>query len=455
MAASEDSRPLHHRLSRSTLAVAALGYTAFAIYGSWVPLNFAPLPFSDAVARFQQIQWLTLGVGHRADWVANILLFIPLSFSWLGVVWPQHRVARVVASAVVWALTSALAVAIEFSQVYFPGRTVSLNDIVAEVIGGGAGVLAWWACGERLSRWLAELQRESRPVGLADRLLVAYAAIVVLYALLPFDLTISATEVYRKFRDGAIVLTPFTFREARTADSIYSMLSEVLLWVPVGMLVVRRWALSTSLAILAVACGALALELLQIFVHSRTSDVNDVIAAAVGAAIGVPAARRFGHAPPIATTARAGLPGLPVTLILVAGWAVGAAFVFLYPFDFNLSGDFIRGRLDRVPRVPFASYYWGSEYNAVTQVMRKTLYFLPLGALLAWGRADVRSAAARVLYTLFSVVLVIGSAAGLELAQVALPGKIVDITDALLNVVGALAGWVGAAWLIRLSRADR
>jgi VanZ family protein len=428
----------------------AAAYTAFVIYGSWVPLNFQPLPLGDAFARFGQIQWLNLGVGHRADWVANILLFIPLTCTWLGVLWSRHWGARVLSSVVVWALASVLAVAIEFSQVFFPGRTISLNDILAETIGGGVGVLAWWLGGERLSRWFAELRQESRPLGAVDRVLVLYAAIVVLYALLPFDLTISATEVYRKFRDGAIVLTPFTFREARAADSVYSMASEVLLWIPMGVFVVRRWSLPLARAVITVATGALVLEVLQVFVYSRTSDVNDVIAASAGAVIGVVGARRSGLATAAGGSTQALPSGLLTTLVLVIGWAVGAAFVFLYPFDFNLSGEFIRSRLDRVPRVLFASYYFGSEYNAVTQVLRKMLYFLPLGAALAWGFAAVASAFGRALYALLGAAVVVAAAVGIEVAQVALPGKIVDATDAMLSCIGALAGWVLVSWVVRL-----
>lgn len=455
MAASEDSRPIHHRLSRSTLAVAALGYTAFAIYGSWVPLNFRPIPFDAARARFAQIQWLDLGIGHRADWVANILLFIPLAFLWLGALWPRSLPARLAASLLVCAAGAALAVAIEFSQVYFPGRTVSLNDVAAETIGAAAGVLVWWMAGSRLSTWVAELRGVARPLSAVERGLTAYAAIAFLYALLPLDLTISGTEIYRKFMRGGINLVPFVFYEKHASYSVYSMLSEVVIWVPIGTFIAMRWPSTTAASVVRVAAASGFVELLQVFIHSRTTDVNDVIAASAGGAIGAMVARRFRLATRDAAPAHtlpSGPSGLLVTSALVLVWAAGAAFVFLFPFDFHLSGEFIRGRLEGVPRVLFASYYWGSEYNAVTQVMRKFLYFLPLGAVLAWGFAAVASPFGRALYGLSSAVLVVAAAAGIEVAQLALPGKIVDATDAVLSTLGALTGWACAAWTIRLSR---
>ena len=69
---------------RSLLWLAALAYTAFVIYGSLVPLDFHALPWDEAVARFGAIPFLKLGIGSRADWVANLLLFIPLTFLWMG-----------------------------------------------------------------------------------------------------------------------------------------------------------------------------------------------------------------------------------------------------------------------------------------------------------------------------------------------------------------------------------
>ena len=68
------------RGSRWPLALLAIGYLVFVVYGSLVPLRYTPLPWDHALARFQEIPFLQLGIGSRADWVANLLLFIPLTF---------------------------------------------------------------------------------------------------------------------------------------------------------------------------------------------------------------------------------------------------------------------------------------------------------------------------------------------------------------------------------------
>ena len=81
---------LRSRPGRTLLWWLTLGYSAFVIYGSLVPLHFQRQPLDEAWAYFQQIPYLDLGIGSRADWVANILLFVPLAFLWHGVLWPRR-----------------------------------------------------------------------------------------------------------------------------------------------------------------------------------------------------------------------------------------------------------------------------------------------------------------------------------------------------------------------------
>lgn len=71
-------------VTRTSYAIAAAVYTVLAIYGSLVPLEFRPVPLDEAVERFRNVPYLTLGLQSRADFVANILLFIPLAFLAMG-----------------------------------------------------------------------------------------------------------------------------------------------------------------------------------------------------------------------------------------------------------------------------------------------------------------------------------------------------------------------------------
>ncbi len=64
---------------------AGLSYLAFVIYGSLVPLEFRDRSWDDALQAFSRIPFLHLGIGSRADWIANILLYMPLTFIWSGI----------------------------------------------------------------------------------------------------------------------------------------------------------------------------------------------------------------------------------------------------------------------------------------------------------------------------------------------------------------------------------
>src|SRR5687767_3277481 len=111
-------------------------FLAVAIYGSYVPWNYAPIDWNTTLERFGQTPYLNLGVGHRADWVANILLFVPLGFCGLAILTlgEPSPLRRTLAFGGVVCLGCFLSLGIEFGQIWFPLRTVSQNDVLAELL---------------------------------------------------------------------------------------------------------------------------------------------------------------------------------------------------------------------------------------------------------------------------------------------------------------------------------
>ncbi|MBZ0069486.1 MAG: VanZ family protein, partial [Thiobacillus sp.] len=107
---------------------------------------------------------------------------------------------------------------------------------------------------------------------------------------------------------------------------------------------------------------------------------------------------------------------------------------------FRTDGAFIKSRLDFIYRVPFEVYYFGTEYRAITEVLRKTLFFAPLGAMLAWGVTRQPWRWRSPSFVLAMLILVLMPAV-IELGQVMLPEKIADTTDWLLAWLGGLAGY--------------
>jgi len=414
---------------RALLWWAALLYTAFVVYGSLVPLKFHALPWDEAVARFDAIPFLKLGIGSRADWVANLLLFIPLSFLWMGALSAgRSRLRRGLATLALIPAATALSIGIEFTQLFFPQRTVSQNDIFAEALGGIVGVLAWWGAGGRFVDWLQSWQHTHARAALAERLAWAYLAGVLVYNVLPLDLTISLVEIFHKWQDGKVNLIPFGRLPGDAAYALYEIATDALIWVPLALLwrldvtrsAWRAWGMALATAV--------ALKIMQLFVFSRVSDVTDLFTAAAGTALGsfaggwlaareapVGQPLRAGAVPVYAGGAAGWLP-----FALAAGWLSVLLFVFWFPFDFRTDGAFIKSRLDFLQRVPFEVYYIGTEYRAITEVLRKTLFFAPLGGLLAWGVARQPWRWRGPLFALAMLVLA-GMPAVIELGQVMLP----------------------------------
>jgi hypothetical protein len=95
-------------------------------------------------------------------------------------------------------------------------------------------------------------------------------------------------------------------------------------------------------------------------------------------------------------------------------------------------------------RPPLVAFYTGTELNAVTQMMRKTLLFVPLGSLLAFQLLAAKSGS-QLSRRQWLLAAAAGTllAAGVEVLQVWLPPHVPDFTDAAFCVLGVNIGlWI-------------
>jgi len=434
-----------NRWQKKLLILSAFAYLSFVIYGSLVPLNVRSLSFEEAWSAFVNIPYLELGIGSRADWVANILLFIPLAFLWQGVIWPlRGAFYRFLSALGLWGACILLSILIEFMQVFFPPRTVSLNDILAEGIGAGIGIIAWRLVGPALLRWLPEWRAQQGASSLCERILWVYLAGLFFYNLMPLDLTISPVEIYHQWKEGRVVLIPFGFSVKDTAQLIYDLTTDIVIWIPVAVL----WVLSAKKSLghiwLAVLLFAVFIEISQLFVYSRVTDVTDILTAAIGGGVGVWIGGRLrskfflkkesGAIRP--TRSRHFFIGLGGAVL----WTGILILIFWYPFDFHVERNFVLERLSSFVKVPFVAYYFGTEFRALTEVFHKILFFVPLGFLLALTALPSRSSLLINFVMVFAMAII---ALGIELGQVVLPDKNPDMTDWLLEMLGGISGYWG------------
>lgn len=403
-------------LSARSFGWLSLGFLAFATYGSLVPLDFRPLTAAEAVEHYRAAWIVPIRVESRSDWLSNILLFIPLGFlltGWLSVDRPRRFLVAVAIAVPV--ASAALSAAIEFAQVYFPSRTVSARDVVAETIGGTIGGVAWLAARRLLAgpSWWGGIGRRERVAWL----LPAYLVALLLSHDLPLDLGISPADFYHKYKNGMICLVPFGSGELGSS-TLRRLADEASSFLVAGLLLARFdrrprsfWLLLAIGLTLAALVGSS-----QLFMVSRRFDTTDLIVGGLAAFAGQAA----GHALMADDTAWSR------SACLVC-WLGLAALVSWLPLDFDLDLGTCVDRASRIMLAPFIDYYRVSVLNAGDQIFAKAALFIPLGMMLGVGW----------LRTLLMATLV---AVTLEAGQLALPGRVPSLTDLIVEVGGA---WVG------------
>lgn len=402
------------------------GYAFFVVYGSLVPLQFQPLPLDLALERFRHIPFLHLGLESRADWVANGVLYAPLA---LLATLAGGRIGLPQALAVGASVLScsALAVAVEFTQLFFPLRTVSQNDILAECIGSliGAGVSPF------LHGWLERLAKAWQQGGqrLLPRLLELYLAVYLLLCFFPYDFLLSAVELRSKVASAhwGWWLAP---SDRGLAFAILQWTVEVVLAAPLGALP-RFQAASASAprwrrALAAGLLLGLVIELGQFFINSGVSQGVSVLSRGLGAGVGA-----------------AGWP-----LLRVAGWSgvqralqpwCWPLWALYLPLMAGVSGA-LQHRWQGPAQawksllgthlLPFYYHYYTTEALALFSLGSVALLYVP-ALLLSWvGGASLLGS------TLLAALL----ALAVETGKLFVVGLHADPTNVLVAVATVLAG---------------
>lgn len=450
------ARPLFHGRH---YAWVALGMLALTVYGSLIPFHFRPEPIAEALATFRDIRLHAPGdVGARGDWSITLVLFTCLSFVFMGMACVDRPPARGLAVAVLVILgCTALSVAIEFTQIFFPPRTVSLNDLILQAAGGLLGTVVWIVAGQELTRWARRLCSSTGVAGLARRLWPGYLGLLAVVQLVPFDFTINAAELGAKQEEGKIFLSPFaSYAQYGVVAALAKMFIHGLCFAPLGFLRAlahesdRSANMSWPRVLLFGLVVAAVVEGLQLFVYSRVFDATDILLGTAAIAIGWHAGKLFRQSWSRSLSGSEMVVGLNISGLtwgtLVVAWLAIVLYFQWSPFDFSVdparfrsdSEGFAAYGLRRFSWFPLADYYWGSKYNALDQFLKKTLAFMPLGVLFALAQTrlyDVR-AYRRLLLTAISLALVI------EIGRYFLPSRSPSTTDLLISSFGA---WLGFA----------
>lgn len=406
--------------------VPLLAWLAFVVYGSLVPLDFKPMPLHAAWEAFLRTPFLNLGVESRADWVANGVLYVPLGL--LAARWIAGAAPRL-PFVLAWLLAvvgcTALAVGVEFTQLFFPPRTVSQNDLIAESLGSllGASLVPF------VGGWLDRLSRAWSVGGsrLFRHLLEVYAVAYIALCFFPYDLLLSRSELHDKAASGLWGWVLAT-QERGLFFTVLQLGVEVALSAPVGVLLARLSGVGRARLLLAGAVGlalGLLIEIGQFFVASGVSQGASVLSRAIGVVAGAwlaPQVAALGWAGLRRLAARFTWPLLAVylpVLLLANGW-------FRQPWR-GLAGA--AGTWAELRLMPFYYHYWTTEAIALFSLASVSLMYLPV-AVAGWARG---AATPRVLLAVGGLVL------GVEFSKLFLAGARPDPTNVLIALAAALA----------------
>jgi glycopeptide antibiotics resistance protein len=425
----------------------ALALTALTVYGSLIPFWYRPMPIEEAIAQFREIRYFDPTLLYaRGDWVVNMVQYAALTFCWAGALGVDRRpAAGLIVAAILVPLGGAFATALEFAQVYFAPRTVSRNDLWVEWAGVAGGAVGWLLVGPSATAWLRRFWGREGLAGLASQALPAYLLLLLVLHAMPFDVVLGRDELARKYAEGRIRLVPFVGLIREGPGALVDTVGTALAFAPLGVLLglIPRWDRLRWPEVLGLGAATVTvLELVQLFMFTRTSDVSDVFIGAAGVLLGWRAARavrgafRSGRLGADALRAwwagGRGRRGATLGWLALVAWFATLALASWWPLHFTTVATEFRGvdpdltdenssivGLRRMSWLPFVDYYWGSRYQALDQLVA-----------LGVGRRERLGAAATML-----AALALGTI--LEVGQYFLPDRHPGTTDVLIHVFGA------------------
>ena len=423
-------------------------YLLLVVYGSLVPFNYRAVPISEIWSRFLDMPYLMLGVASRADWVANILLYIPMGFlsvAWMGETARSTR-GKFLCVLVGFLGCSFVAATIEFLQIFVSPRTVSLNDIIAENLGAIVGIALWYTIGGRLTRLWKAISAGGREA--IDAALVLYALLYLALSLFPFDFLVSLSELSWK-------LTTDHYH-AFIGDSschdlkrcVVTLIAEIIAVVPLGILIgIRSGGRQSHIFSTALLCGGtfgIIIEVSQFFIASGVSQGASVLTRILGLGLGLW----------LFPSIRGGLfyalrPFLRISIVCAA--------VPYFLLVMNLNGWFTQDwvgleealfKLDKKMFIPFYYHYFSTETRAVSSLLCNAAMYAPIGfGYWAWCFSLRAFSGSTFIAGLFGGI----ATALIEIGKLFLSGKHPDFTNILIAAVSAGTVYRIADWIFHTS----
>ena len=413
----------------SRFALWALLYALAVLYVSVVvgPLGFHFVAFDPGQAwnALLSVRYINNGPDQRADWMANLVMAMPLGMFLTGALWTRKpEPARWLAAGLAVLLCLIFVVAVKYLQLFFPPRTVSLNYILAQSLGSVLGVALFCAFHQRLRT--AHLPKKPVGMGLLRTALSLYALALFLYILFPFDFVLSALE----YRDHLALLPHVLFSWPAEDRSIGVQMALVLAYVaeslPLGLLFAidqKRFSVSRALILGLIIFSCVTLTTL--FVMSATPHLVAILFRTLGFVAG--AALRFRLAR--IDVGKARLLAASLAWLLVLPYILSVFYVnslFSGPWQ---SLNEARAAFDWRGLLPLWTYYIVSKAHGMESLAVHAVTFAPIGILVSLTSRRPSPWLAAILGFLFSFAI--------EAARALKPGLQPDFNGAVIAAISA------------------
>jgi VanZ family protein len=388
--------------------------------------HYVPMDFGDAWDKLLSVRFVPHGSNERPDWIANMLMPVPLAFLinsmfGLGIVTGRRTTGIVVTLAV----CVLLILAIKYAQLFFPPRTVTLNYITAQLIGAVLGVVAFQVSHTRIYPRLLGLFEDGEGLTVA---LGAYMAFMIAYYLMPFDVTLSVGDLAVRALELFDILPSVPGEGHNATYKLLLVIADTLAAAPLGMYLAVVGRQRTTRRLVWRAVGLVFLIFIaQLFILGSEPFLVSLVYRTAGAMIGVLFIQRikgkdlrkrhyyFSRYLPVA------IPVYLVLVMFVSGvlssqwWTLDEATNPLEPRQF----------------LPFWNFYIVSKAHAMQSLVVTSMIYAPIG-IMVWLRRGFWSSG-----TKFSAFLAFTLSLLMELARMMKPGLRPDFSDPIIAAVAA------------------
>ncbi len=392
------------------------------------------------------------------DIATNVLLFAPL-----GVI-AAARAATLGRHSwrTPWlALGLAVSLMVELAQA-FTDRSPDPIDLVTNGTGYVAGFIAVIVAVRRFGFQPAALlglagKLDDQAVRTTASLLFLYLCGYLVLQLVPFDFSVSLGRIHAKLLAGEgearIIADPLYHLRQRgdgLVDVFYAMLGVVPAGALKGHLDALRGRHSLITAMWFATALATLIELTQLFVVSRTTDIAYIVFAPIGGAAGWGLAWAWERLRGMEVSEHARTRRERVYLMTMA--AISYIFFLAvlawapYRFETNIRTVFEK-LYYQTNWVPYRLHFEQHSLAAIRDLIEETAQFVPLGFLLSIILVVI-GVKQRLLGMLLTAGMCAAIAVGLEFGQAFCVGRVVDTTDV---VSAGLGGVIGALLLSPLA----